>query len=242
MAMRRYLLLAVMAASLIPATAAFAQYGGGGGQRRGGGDDDDQRQQAEKRKRDQDFSDFQAPLPGLANAGPCPFVKVLYDAARYVDFKDNRESSSSVAYSGEIEGISAACAYKGTEPITIDMIVTFSLGKGPMAAGSSKDFTYWVAVTSRNKDVLAKEYFTIRANFPNGKNTLVMTDRLSGLSIPRADDKVSGSNFEVLVGFDVTPQMAQFNRDGKRFRVDAGGTTTAAATPPAASAGLPAGR
>lgn len=231
--MRRILLLAVMAASLIPSASAFAQ--GRGGQ------DNDEADQARRRQRDKDFQDFQAPLPGLANAGPCPYVKVLYDASRYVEFKENREATADVGYTGEIEGISAACAYKGSDPITIDMIVTFSLGKGPMASGSSKTYTYWVAVTNRNKDVLAKEYFTFRANFPAGKNTLVMTDRLSGLSIPRADDKVSGANFEVLVGFDVTPQMAQFNRDGKRFRVDAG-TTTAAAAPPASGAGLPADR
>jgi hypothetical protein len=231
--MRRILLLALMALSLIPSASAFAQ----GRQ----GSDDDQADQERRRKNDKDFEDFKAPLPGLANAGPCPFVKVLYDAARYVEFKDNKEASSDVAYSGEIEGISAACAYKGDDPITIDMIVTFSLGKGPMATGSGKDYTYWVAVTNRNKDVLAKEYFTFHANFPTGKNTLVMTDRLSGVSIPRADNKVSGSNFEVLVGFDVTPQMAEFNRDGKRFRVDAG-TTTAAAAPPPARAGQAAAR
>ncbi|MDO9247675.1 MAG: Tat pathway signal sequence domain protein, partial [Phenylobacterium sp.] len=32
-----------------------------------------------------------------------------------------------------------------------------------------------------------------------------------------------------LVGFDVTPQMAAFNRDGKRFRVNAGTAAVAAA-------------
>lgn len=232
--MRRILLLALMAATLIPASSAMAQ-----GRRPDSGED--QADQDRKRRNDQDFSDFQAPLPGLANAGPCPYVKVLYDASRYVEFKENKEATADVGYTGEIEGISAACAYKGSEPITIDMIVTFSLGKGPMASGSAKDYTYWVAVTNRNKDVLAKEYFTFHAKFPSGKNTLVMTDRLAGLSIPRADDKVSGSNFEVLVGFDVTPQMAEFNRDGKRFRVDAG-TTTAAAAPPPAAAGQAAGR
>ena len=225
--MRRTLLLALMAASLIPSASALAQ-----GRRPGPNNgDDDPQEQARKRQRDQDFQDFKAPLPGLANAGPCPYVKVLYDAARYVEFADKREASSSVGYSGEIEGISAACAYKGTEPITIDMIVTFSLGKGPLAKGSSKDYTYWVAVTQRNQSVLAKEYFTVHANFPAGKNTLVMTDRLQGVSIPRADDKVSGSNFEVLVGFDVTPEMAAFNRDGKRFRLNVGQAATPATTP-----------
>ena len=230
--MRRILLLALMAVSLVPSASALAQG------RRPDPNNSDDADQAKKRQRDQDFQDFKAPLPGLANAGPCPYVKVLYDAARYIDFKDGREASANVVNSGEIEGISAACAYKGAEPIRVNMMVTFSLGKGPQATSNTKDYTYWVAVTSRNKDVLAKEYFTVHANFPAGKNTVVMTDRLSGVTIPRADDKVSGSNFEVLVGFDVTPQMAQFNRDGKRFRVDAGDQTAAAA----ATAGLPAGR
>ena len=46
--------------------------------------------------------------------------------------------------------------------------------------------------------------------------------------IPRADVTTSGSNFEVLIGFDVTPQMAEFNRSGSRFRVNAGAAQPAA--------------
>ena len=39
---------------------------------------------------------------------------------------------------------------------------------------------------------------------------------------------------DLLIGFDVTPEMAAFNRDGKRFRVNAGQTAQAqqAGTPP----------
>ena len=32
----------------------------------------------------------------------------------------------------------------------------------------------------------------------------------------------SGENFEILVGFELTPEQLQFNRDGRRFRIDAG--------------------
>jgi hypothetical protein len=44
---------------------------------------------------------------------------------------------------------------------------------------------------------------------------------------------VSGANFEVLVGFEVTPAMADFNRQGKRFHPNLGESTVqaAAATP-----------
>ena len=45
---------------------------------------------------------------------------------------------------------------------------------------------------------------------------LIANERLDNIVIPRADSKVSGDNFEVLVGFDVSPQQAAFNRLGKR--------------------------
>ena len=51
---------------------------------------------------------------------------------------------------------------------------------------------------------------------------------------------MSGSNFEILVGFDVTPEMADFNRLGKRFRVNAGGDVEVTKT--ASAAGTPSAR
>ena len=57
------------------------------------------------------------------------------------------------------------------------------------------------------------------------------TEDVFGITIPRANLKVSGANFEVLVGFDVTPEMADFNRQGERFRVNAGETTAQASGP-----------
>jgi hypothetical protein len=58
--------------------------------------------------------------------------------------------------------------------------------------------------------------------FPEGQDRVPVRDEFKELVIPRAKATTSGSNFEILVGFDVTPEMAAFNRDGKRFRVNAG--------------------
>jgi hypothetical protein len=190
--------------------------------RRGGQDDKDQADAAKKKKRDEEWDQSQAPLQALKNAGPCPYVKVLYDAGRYVDFKDNKEASANVGFTGEIQGISAGCAYKGGEPIRIAMDVLFALGKGPTAEGNHRVYRYWVAVTDRNREILAKEYFDLNVTFPAGQDRVMVTESLQGITIPRIDPKVSGANFEVLIGFDVTPQQAAFNRDGKRFRVNAG--------------------
>ena len=222
-----------VAGTLGVASAAHAQYGGGrGGRGGGGGDDEQQADDAKKKKRDQDFGKSVAPLPQLKNAGPCPYVKTLYDAARYVEFKDGVEAAANVGYTGEIQTIASICEYKSNDPIKVRTRILFELGRGPQAAGRGKTYAYWVAVTDRNNAVLSKEWFTLPVNFANGQDRVFATETLGAIVIPRRDAKVSGANFEVLIGFDVTPQMAAFNRDGKRFRPNAGSAPPDAARRP----------
>lgn len=233
--MRRLVLLAASLVLVSAPLVAHAQYGGGQrGQAGGGGsgragDDDQQQQQdaAKKKNKDKEWSDNQAPLPALRNAGPCPFVKSLYDASRYIEFKDDKEASANVGFTGEIQGIAAGCQYKDDQPITVALDVLFELGRGPQADATSKTFHYWVAVTDRNREVIAKQNFELPVSFPSGKDRVYVTDKLAGITIPRGAATTSGANFEVLVGFDVTPKMAAFNREGKRFRANAGTTTVA---------------
>jgi hypothetical protein len=220
-------LVAIAALAAATATPVFAQQGGGpggggpGGGGGGGGQSDDD---AKARKRNEEWGTTGAnlPLPELRNAGPCPFVKVLYDAARYVELKDNQETPSAVGFTGEIENLASACEYKSDEPIRVQARLLFGLGRGPQAAGDRKTYRYWVAVTDRNKGVLDKEYFDLPVTFKPGQDRMMVTQDVMGITIPRADIKVSGGNFEVLVGFDVTPEMADFNRQGKRFFANAG--------------------
>lgn len=202
-------------------------------QRRGGGDDAKRQEEeaAKKRKRDQEWNQPSAPLPQMRNAGPCPFVKVLYDASRYTEFKDDREAAANVVWTGEIQSLTAGCAYKDDEPIRLQIEMLMALGKGPMATGNGKTYRYWVAVTTRNQSVIAKEYFDLPVTFDSGSDRAMLREKIDGIVIPRASMETSGANFEVLIGFDVTPQMAAFNREGKRFRVTAGAPRAAAGAP-----------
>lgn len=198
-------------------------------------DEADERAQAEaeadkkKKQKEKDYDTTQAPLPAVTNAGPCPYVKVLYDAARYVELKNNEEKSEAVGWTGEIQNVRSICEYKANDPIKLQIAVHFSFGKGPQAHGDSKSYRYWVAVTARNVGILDKKYFDVVGVFKPGQDRINVADRLQDIVIPRADAKVSGANFEVLVGFDVTPEMADFNRLGKRFRENSGAAGSAGA-------------
>jgi hypothetical protein len=231
--MRRIAILAFIAGAALSwcvTPAAHAQGGPGGGRGGPGGgqpqDDDD----AKTKKRNEEWGENgkDLSLPQLRNAGPCPYVKVLYDAARYVELKDNQTLATSVGYTGEIETLASACEYKGDEPIRVQARVLFGLGRGPAAAGAQKTYRYWVAVTDRNRAILAKQYFDLPVAFGPGEDRMEKVEDITGIVIPRNDIKVSGANFEVLIGFDVTPDMATFNREGERFRVNVGETTAQA--------------
>lgn len=205
-----------VAASILPA-AAVAQTQPGSRDPAGG-------QQAEEPRRSR--APRIAPLRQRVNAGPCPYVKILYDAARYVEL-EGPAAVANVGYTGEIQGVSSDCAYRENDPIRVDMNILFDLGRGAQATGEQKSYRYWIAVTERNSAVLAKEYFDLPVNFEGRRETSVTEERT--IMIPRADLTTSGGNFEVLIGFEVTPEMAEFNRSGSRFRVNAGASQTQAA-------------
>ncbi|MFN4287787.1 MAG: Tat pathway signal sequence domain protein [Brevundimonas sp.] len=209
------LLAALLAASLVP-TELSAQSRPG---QRAPQDDGSAGQQG---RQNDEWTPRLAPLRGRPNAGPCPYVKILYDAARYIDFGGAQPSSTAVVNSGEIEGLSSACTYRGADPISVDINILFHLGRGPQAQGSQRTYRYWIAVTERNNAILAKEYFDLPVTFPAGADRVFVTEEIRGLTIPRADITTSGSNFEILIGFDVTEDMAEFNRTGSRFTINAG--------------------
>lgn len=221
---------ALAAAALAAPTVASAQYPQGqqGQQGRPGQSPGQQQQQAGEQS-DRPAPPRIAPLRRRAAVGPCPYVKILYDAARYVELTGDRVAAANVAFTGEIEGLVSDCSYQSDQPITVETRVLFNLGRGPQAQGDARTYRYWIAVTERNRAVLAKEYFDLPVDF-NGEQTATVTqDQI--IVIPRAEATTSGDHFEILVGFDVTPQMAEFNRSGSRFRVNAG---TAGAPPPPA--------
>lgn len=163
-----------------------------------------------------------AALDDRQNAGPCPTVGALYDAGRIVKFADDTESYRDITYTGEIIGVRLLCRYVDDNPIIANVQVGFAFGKGPKATEDTHTYNYYVAVTRRNRRVLARETFTVEADF--GRDQVDgATTAIEEIIIPRNDDSISGGNFEVLIGFELTDKQLQFNHDGKRFRLDAGG-------------------
>jgi len=158
-----------------------------------------------------------------ANPGPCPRAFALYDASRLVEIRgDGAEKFSNVGFTGEIESVRSLCRYYADRPITADLTIDFSLGRGPAASSETVTYNYFVAATRKNVDVLEKAVFPLTVTFPAGQDRVSVRETVDEIIFPRANDTTSGENFEIVVGFVVTPEQRAFNADGKRFRVSAG--------------------
>ena len=157
------------------------------------------------------------------NVGPCPLMGVLYDTARVVRFEQpGNQRYANIAFTGEMQGVHGLCRYVDADPIRMNMEIEMAFGRGPAATSDRQTYRYWVAVTRRGRAPIEKVYFDVDVRFPRGEQVVTHRERIDEIVIPRANEEVSGENFEILVGFDLTPEQLQFNRDGRRFRIDAG--------------------
>ncbi|MEZ5996528.1 MAG: hypothetical protein R3C25_12345 [Hyphomonadaceae bacterium] len=157
------------------------------------------------------------------NVGPCPLMGVLYDNARLVQFATpESERYANIAFTGEMQGVSGLCRYVDADPIRMSIDIDMAFGRGPAASADRQTYRYWVAVVRRGRAPIEKAYFDVDVRFPRGEATVTQHERIEEIVIPRANPEISGENFEILVGFELTPEQLQFNRDGRRFRIDAG--------------------
>jgi len=156
------------------------------------------------------------------NAGPCPVAGSIHDAARYVKFAPGAgELFSDIEYTAEIVDVRLFCRYTDDLPLAAEIEIDFAFGRGPRGTATTHTYPYFVAVTRRNGKVLARETFATQGEFRTGQVS-GRTELVNRIEIPRADSSISGVNFEILVGFELTPEQLEFNRAGKRFLLDAG--------------------
>lgn len=155
------------------------------------------------------------------NVGPCPTAASIYDSSRIIVLDGQGEQYTNIEFTGEITRVELFCRYAGTDPIDAVLEVDFAFGKGPAGQADEYLYPYFVAVTRRNGTVLWRENYGVEGDFSDGVLDVASED-FERIRIPRADESISGANFEVLVGFILTEEQLRFNRDGKRFRLDAG--------------------
>ncbi len=152
------------------------------------------------------------------NPGPCPRAFGLYDAARIVNFAGDDVTPQNVTFTAEIQDVRSLCRYgRDGGPIEADLKVTVGYGRGEAATANQHTYQMFVAVTRTDRAVIAKEVFPVQVKFGRKGEVVYRVEEFDKIVIPRAKSTTSGTNFEILVGFEQSPEQIEFNRLGTRF-------------------------
>jgi hypothetical protein len=153
-------------------------------------------------------------------SAPCPGVSILGDASEITLFAQGQgqgQDLTDVAYRASIERLASNCDYTTAgDTVTSTVAARLVATRGPAAQASEKTFVYFVAVVDKDQKVLARERFDSTFTFQANQRQAAAIEEIEQILPIRAD--LRGLDYEILVGFDLTPEQLEFNRQERQRR------------------------
>ena len=119
-----------------------------------------------------------------------------------------------IEYESEIVQVAPKCSYDRDGRITTVTTLSLIATRGPAAQSNDANFIFVVAVVDQNQHVLARERFESTLQFARSQRRAGVEEEIEEV-IPLAAG-LSGANYEILVGFELSQDQLDFNRDRRR--------------------------
>lgn len=147
-----------------------------------------------------------------AGAPPCPKVAVLADASHLTVYRDGPgRDLTDVQFEADLGRISGECIYnRRSTNVKVDMKLVVSALRGPADRNRVASYAYFVAIVDNKGSVLARQEFTSQVQFPGDQSRVATLEELEQ-TIP-IEKNQPGSDFDVYVGFKLTPEQVERNR------------------------------
>jgi len=141
---------------------------------------------------------------------PCPAVAVLPDAAKLVRYAGGTDLID-VEYEATIESVTPVCRRSGDD-FKIELRVAIAARRGPAMQDDRAAFAYFVAVTSADRQVLAREEFPVVIPLSAEGRRIRLAEQVEPkLPIRKG---LSQSSYRIYVGMVLTRQQIRQNRGG----------------------------
>jgi hypothetical protein len=143
------------------------------------------------------------------DARACPRMEIVSDLSRLVKFRDGPgRDLNDVVYMARFDDVKTGCSYDKAG-VTVEMTVSLIGERGRAGLALPKaEVTYFVAITDRSQNIVAKQAFTSQFDFSD-KATAAIDDELVQ-RIPLAET-APGSDHTLILGFQLTPEEIDFN-------------------------------
>ncbi len=141
----------------------------------------------------------------------CPPITILPDAAHLERYIGGGSDLIDVAFEANLESVTPVCT-RNDKDFIIDLSVAISSRRGPAMQGDTADFAYFVAITSADQQLLARQEFPVSIPVPEQGRRVRLTELVQP-TIPLTKTE-SQFSYRVFLGFVLTREEIQRNRGG----------------------------
>lgn len=144
----------------------------------------------------------------------CPAALVVGETSAITKFRPGpgRDLTDIIAQA-EMGGIVGNCA-SDRNGVTVMVAFRVAAAIGPASRERRVQLTYYFAVVDPDQQVPAREVRQLDLSFPSGQQRLDLAEQVE-VRIP-AVRRGRERGYQVLVGFDLTPEELQYNRSRRR--------------------------
>jgi len=149
---------------------------------------------------------------------PCPPASILSDASELTLFAPNRgQDLTDVTFRASIERVGTVCEYtRARDVVTSTTGVRLVVTRGPAAQSDQSAVVFFVAVVDKEQTILARERFESTFSFQANQRQAGVVEEIEQV-IPIREG-LRGLDYEILVGFELTPEQLEFNRQERQRR------------------------
>lgn len=148
----------------------------------------------------------------FAEALPCPAYGILGGTEKLTLFSGAGTDVTDVVLTAEIERVVGACEYDIQDGIIYAALAYRGVAElGPAATSNEISVPAFLALTEVNSRVLRKETYPIQLEFEDGARSIRFLHEIEETLIPYVA-RIDGSAYELLVGFQLTPEQVAYER------------------------------
>ncbi|WP_282607565.1 hypothetical protein [Pelagibius sp. Alg239-R121] len=142
----------------------------------------------------------------------CPAAVVLKDADRLVKFQGNGRDLTDVLFELDVDEAQLVCEYDD-DLIESALGIRFIVARGPADRERAASFRYFVAVATRDREILAREEFELTIPFEGNRTRVAALEEVFP-NIPLRPGR-DGEDYLVYIGIRLTPEELQYNRQNR---------------------------
>ena len=139
----------------------------------------------------------------------CPRIVPVVEAQEMTRFVGDGRDLTEVDFRARLADVRAECE-ADEEEIELTMQVILSATRGPANSEGAAGFSYFVAVATRDEEILARDEYAVSLPFEGNRTTVGLLDEVD-VEIPLAEGE-TGREYRVFLGLALTPGELEWNR------------------------------